>query len=58
MDDLKIEKGKIVELDQKTRKFPKKKAWSLHDATPTDAIAIPANELFLIKFLLSILNGL
>ena len=26
MDDLKIEKGKIVELDQKTRKFPKKKA--------------------------------
>lgn len=26
MDDLKIEKGKIVELDEKTRKFPKKKA--------------------------------
>ncbi len=26
MDDLKIENGKIVELDQKTRKFPKKKA--------------------------------
>jgi hypothetical protein len=25
MDDLKIEKGKIVELDEKTRKFPKKK---------------------------------
>jgi hypothetical protein len=26
MDDLKIEKGKIIELDEKTRKFPKKKA--------------------------------
>ena len=26
MDDLKIEKGKIVQLDEKTRKFPKKKA--------------------------------
>ncbi len=26
MDDLKIEKGKIVELDEKTRKFAKKKA--------------------------------
>jgi hypothetical protein len=26
MDDMKIEKGKIVELDEKTRKFPKKKA--------------------------------
>jgi uncharacterized protein YxeA len=26
MDDLKIENGKIVELDEKTRKFPKKKA--------------------------------
>ena len=25
MDDLKIEKGKIVELDEKSRKFPKKK---------------------------------
>ncbi|MDB5199761.1 MAG: hypothetical protein JWO92_1724 [Chitinophagaceae bacterium] len=25
MDDLKIEKGKIVELDEKTRKYPKKK---------------------------------
>ena len=26
MDDLKIEKGKIIELDEKTRKYPKKKA--------------------------------
>ena len=26
MDDLKIENGKIVELDEKTRKFPKKKS--------------------------------
>lgn len=26
MDDLKIENGKIVELDEKTRKYPKKKA--------------------------------
>jgi hypothetical protein len=26
IDDLKIEKGKIVELEENTRKFPKKKA--------------------------------
>ena len=26
MDDLKIENGKIIELDEKTRKFPKKKS--------------------------------